>query len=56
MQYTHTSELLVSGLNPIEIMYTISVMFLKHENNIRDMKRLINVLHVFLMQFTVTAT
>ena len=43
LQYTHTSELLMSGL--IHILSTISVMFLKHENNFRDMKRLINVLH-----------
>ena len=43
MQYTHSSELLMSGL--IHILSTISVMFLKHENNFWDMKRLINVLH-----------
>ena len=39
MQYTHPSELLVSGL--IHILSTISVMFLKHDNNFRDMNRLI---------------
>ena len=39
MQYTHPSELLVSGL--IHILSTIGVMFLKHENNFRDMNRLV---------------
>ena len=48
MQYTHTSELLVSGL--IRILPTISVMFLKHENNFLDMKRLINVYYVFTIE------
>ena len=37
MQYTHPSELLVSGL--IHILSTIGVMFLKHENNFRHMNR-----------------
>ena len=46
MQYTHTSELLVSGL--IHILATISVMFLKHKNNFRDMKRL--VLHTCIFK------
>ena len=57
MQHTHPSELLVSGL--IHILPTISVMFLKHELNFRDMKRLINALHMptcIFMQFPVTAT
>ena len=39
MQYTHPSELLVSGL--IHILSTIGVMFLNHENNFRDMNHLV---------------
>ena len=53
MQYTHPSDLLVSGL--IHILSTISVMFLKHEKNFRDMNRLVLYTCIF-MQFTATAT